>query len=274
MYNEDYMYAVDRSDEYLAHYGIRGMRWGVRKALASGNERRLAKHQARAQKKLAKLQRQATSQDKYNKRAARLAAGAAVAGGLAAAGTEGLGRGISKLGLHTANAATGAGRMLQGVGGHSAASKLARKAGSSLVKAGSVGGPHGMGAIQKGFGAATKGVMDWGNSKSISNALINNNANAMMKIQKLPNNAVTNAAKSGLGSANRALNGVSNNTIARIGAGAVGAGLLGAAAYNKYRASHTDKAAAKAARFEKAMNETFANTKYGRRPKKRNTRRG
>ena len=37
-------YAVERSPEYLAHYGIRGMKWGVRKAIASGNSRRLGRN--------------------------------------------------------------------------------------------------------------------------------------------------------------------------------------------------------------------------------------
>ena len=26
-------YGIQRSDEYLAHYGIKGMKWGVRKAI-------------------------------------------------------------------------------------------------------------------------------------------------------------------------------------------------------------------------------------------------
>ena len=69
-------YAVERSPEYLAHYGIRGMKWGVRKAIASGNSRRLGRQYAKAQKKLAKLNKQADvgeqkkQQVKYAKRAA------------------------------------------------------------------------------------------------------------------------------------------------------------------------------------------------------------
>ncbi len=48
-------YAVERSSDYLAHYGVRGMKWGVRKAIASGNSKRLARQYTKAQKKLAKL---------------------------------------------------------------------------------------------------------------------------------------------------------------------------------------------------------------------------
>lgn len=71
-------YAVERSPEYLMHYGIRGMRWGVRKALAKTGDaraKRLEKHWNKAQKKLAKLNKKADigeqrkQQIKYAKRA-------------------------------------------------------------------------------------------------------------------------------------------------------------------------------------------------------------
>lgn len=42
-------------DSYLAHYGIRGMKWGVRKARESGNNLRLTYHYLRAKAKLRKL---------------------------------------------------------------------------------------------------------------------------------------------------------------------------------------------------------------------------
>ena len=48
-------YAVERSSEYLAHYGVRGMKWGVRKAIERGNSKKLARQYAKAKKKLAKL---------------------------------------------------------------------------------------------------------------------------------------------------------------------------------------------------------------------------
>lgn len=48
-------YAVERSSEYLAHYGVRGMKWGVRKAIdrIGGNLRR-SKQYMDAHKKLQK----------------------------------------------------------------------------------------------------------------------------------------------------------------------------------------------------------------------------
>ena len=91
MSNNEFMYAVERSDEYLAHYGVRGMKWGVRKALAKGGvagARALSKQYAKAQKKLAKLEKQAGKSKKYARRAALMGVGAAAAGGLAARGTK------------------------------------------------------------------------------------------------------------------------------------------------------------------------------------------
>lgn len=37
-------YAVERSPEYLKHYGVKGMKWGVRKAMERGNTRALNRH--------------------------------------------------------------------------------------------------------------------------------------------------------------------------------------------------------------------------------------
>ena len=48
-------YGVTRSKQYLAHYGIRGMKWGVRKAREKGNSAALRYHYIRAKMKLAKL---------------------------------------------------------------------------------------------------------------------------------------------------------------------------------------------------------------------------
>ena len=41
-------YGVTRSPEYLAHYGVRGMKWGVRRALKKNDTRKLAYHYQRA----------------------------------------------------------------------------------------------------------------------------------------------------------------------------------------------------------------------------------
>ena len=81
-------YAVERSPEYLAHYGVRGMRWGVRKAIESGNKKALDRHYKKALAKMKKLNTKANisrSQQEYKGRMADAAtlglSGALIAGG-------------------------------------------------------------------------------------------------------------------------------------------------------------------------------------------------
>ena len=92
------MYAVERSDKYLAHYGVRGMKWGVRKALESGDTRAYERHYRKALRKLNRLQKHANNGSKYAKRAAALGAGALATGSLAVGGVGGLATGIRTAG--------------------------------------------------------------------------------------------------------------------------------------------------------------------------------
>lgn len=71
-------YAVQRSTDHLAHYGVKGMKWGVRKAIATRNQKALDRHFQKAAKKLAKLQDIGLNNKKYAAKA--LAYGAAAAG--------------------------------------------------------------------------------------------------------------------------------------------------------------------------------------------------
>lgn len=81
-------YAVQRSDEYLEHYGIKGMKWGVRKAIASGNSKSMARAYKKASKKLDKLNR--NTNVSVQKVAAQVHKRKALTTGLGAIGLGGL----------------------------------------------------------------------------------------------------------------------------------------------------------------------------------------
>lgn len=91
MRNEYYGTATTPTQDFLAHYGVRGMKWGVRKAIQSGNVRQLSRQYKKAYKKLQKLsekadiQAQKNSASKHGKRAAAsLGVSLAGIGGLSA----------------------------------------------------------------------------------------------------------------------------------------------------------------------------------------------
>lgn len=78
-------YAVIRSTDHLAHYGIKGMRWGVRRAVQSGNEKKLSRQYMKAMKKLSTLKRKAdikvqSEEAKKHNRRAGIALGVGLAG--------------------------------------------------------------------------------------------------------------------------------------------------------------------------------------------------
>ena len=86
-------YGVTRTPEYLMHYGVKGMRWGVRKAKESGSDKKLWRQYEKAHKKLSKLSikadigRQKSEQMKY----AKAAAGGLAGGLIGASGVVGAG---------------------------------------------------------------------------------------------------------------------------------------------------------------------------------------
>ena len=80
-------YAVERTGDSIAHYGVRGMKWGVRKAIQSGNAKALGRQFRKAEKKLAKLEKRGASGKKYAKRAAKLGAAGAALGAAGALGS-------------------------------------------------------------------------------------------------------------------------------------------------------------------------------------------
>ena len=80
-------YAVVRSDDALMHYGIKGMKWGIRRAIKSGNSQRLAKQYSKAARKLGKLSLRANRdlmKKRYTTAKMAMAQGAAVSAGMSA----------------------------------------------------------------------------------------------------------------------------------------------------------------------------------------------
>lgn len=269
-YEKDYMYAIDRSDEYLEHYGIKGMKWGVRKALESGNSRALARQYRKASRKLARLEKRANNGSKYARRAALLGAGAAAAGGLAAAGTEGVGRGLRQAGLLGGRASIGVGQLATRAG-----NAMARRGirGAGRVKAfGTAAQRAGM-KVSTGIHSGGRAVENWGNKTAfaLDNATSRNYAAEAKKLHQYANGLAVGdkghwdamrLANDRAAKATASKTKVTNNMLARAGAAAVGAGLAGAAGYNAYRAATTKKAAAKAAQWKKEMNSAFKGTQY------------
>lgn len=256
MYNNDYMYGVERSNEYLAHYGIRGMKWGVRKAIKSGNSARLSKQYAKASKKLAKLEKRAANTGKYARRAALMGAGAAAAGGLAAVGTAGVSTFMKNNAKYAGKASKGIGNAM--VKGGQLMSKIpgANKTAGKVITAGYNLQANKINNANAVYNAG-RAVDAWGKSNSIARGVGNQAQNAIIR-RGIKSGRIAPATARGV-EVNKAISGVSNNTIARVGAGAIGAGLAVGAAKNAYRAATAKK---KAAKFKSEMNKAFAGTKY------------
>lgn len=228
-------YAVTRSNNHLAHYGIKGMKWGVRKAIALGDSKKLNKEFNKAAKKLSKLQDKALNSGKYAAKAAAYGAAAAGTGALTVGGT-----GLIKSGLKSAGKAIeGVGRAMEDSRKHTTLGSVMRRTGSGMTSASD--------AIEK-----------WGNKKpkptykKVAKRVVDRNTgkSKVVFINKQIGNPATQA------------NAMSNDTKFKIGAGVVTAGLGAAAARNAYIASNSRKYLNKANNFKQAMDDTFAGTKY------------
>lgn len=233
MNNEYYGVASTPTDDFLAHYGIKGMKWGVRKAIQRGDDRALSRQYRKAEKKLAKLERLSNG-SKYAKRATRYGLGAAAMGGLAAIGTP------KNMNSAIAKSVAASNRLLGG----NAATKIARlDAGKKAMEALNGRSPTVNQMIAK--GAAN------------SNRLLGGNAAAKTARLDAGANLMKKANEAGIGGRT-----ISNATALRIGAGALGAGLGLAAIRNQRRAMKAGKRAEQAKQFRAEMNKTFAGTKY------------
>lgn len=85
---DNHYYAVERSGFELAHYGVKGMKWGVRKAIERGNSRALDRHYRKAAKKLQTLTARSDGDlvQKMKKQNAKDTLSGALASGLASGG--------------------------------------------------------------------------------------------------------------------------------------------------------------------------------------------
>ena len=221
--------SVGSNKDFFAHYGVKGIKWGVRNAIALGNQKRLDRHFAKAVKKLNKLQDKALHSGKYAAKAAGYGAAAAGAGALAIGGT-----GLVKKGMNvTGKAMETAGRKMLDSHKHGTLGTILTRTGHSVNKAGDA-------------------VGTWGNLKSKP---------VYKKIAKTVTDRVTGKTKtvfvySQVGKR------MSNDTKFRIGAGAAALGLGALAAKNAYTASNSRKYYDKASRFKTAMDDAFSGTKY------------
>lgn len=239
-------YAVDRNSEYLAHYGIKGMKWGVRKAIESGNTKAYMHHYNKALKKLAKLEKQANSGAKYARRAAALGTAAGLTGGIAFQGANGIVSGLTKRARNTRLAS----RALKGEAIAKAEAKAYKmdNAARSLSEW-SKATPFADFAKKKAEKAYHKAVEDTTNKAGkYYNLSENAKREYRMAIQKKGED-VANVA-----------NNLTRGKMLRAGAAAATAGLLGAAGYNAYRAATTKRAAAKADQWRKEIDATFGTT--------------
>ena len=215
-------YAVQRSTDHLAHYGVKGMKWGVRKAIATGNERALDRHFRKAAKKLRKLADIGLHSKKYAAKAAAYGAAAAGTATIAIPGTKGINSLLQKRAKRYTSLIDSAAKGQVKVGADVITSWERRAANSS-----SLGNK-----IEK-----------WGNEKAFK-----------------PVDVIVKDPK-GEGYVTKSIS-ATKNQLLRAGTGLAALGLAAKAGQNAYRASHGAKYRSKAADFKTEMDRAFAGTKY------------
>lgn len=94
MINEYYGFASTPTEDYLTHYGVRGMKWGVRKALHKKSDKALSRQYRKAQKKLEKYKEKMNLTKQENEDAYHT--GKTIRTGIGALGSLGAGYGIRK----------------------------------------------------------------------------------------------------------------------------------------------------------------------------------
>lgn len=224
-------YGVTRSTDHLAHYGVMGMRWGVRKAITSGNQAALDRHYRRAARKLAKLQNIGNNPYKSAAKAAAYGAAAAGTGALAIGGTGLAAKGIryGAAGIRT----IGKGLEARGI-------NTKNKYGTLLSK-------RPLAKLEN----AAKGIEEWGGKTTTINLhkhVVDPKTGLLVKQGVLGENG--QGIKIG------------NNKIFRAGAALATAGLAAKAYQHGRRAKRADEYRDKAERWKEEMDRNFAGTEY------------
>jgi len=222
-------YGVVRTTDHLEHYGVKGMKWGVRKAIAYGNERILDRHFRKAVKKLRKLQDIGSNSKKYAAKASAYGAAAAGTGTIAISGLKGISNfylNRQKKYMDLAN------RLENGYpninGSADSIAKIAeyrKKAHLDTKKANKIN--------------------EWADSQS-----------SIFK----PRDRVVMKDDGNYGY--ERTKGLTKNDTLRLGAGIATLGLGAKAVQNAYRATHGAKYRKKAYEFKNAMDDAFSGTKY------------
>lgn len=215
-------YGVTRSTDHLAHYGVKGMKWGVRRALARGNDKAVDRHFRKAAKKLRKLQDIGLHSGKYAAKSAAYGAAATGVGTLAVGGTEMAGNIVLSAAKRYAN------RGMHTKAQYNRYTKM-RNAGQDIKNYGN-----------KVY--ATKPVTSYIENAAGERELIPGTKVFKTKTEYKPI--------------------ITGNTLYRIGTGALAAGLAAKAAQNAYRAKNGAEYRQKAADFKNEMDAAFKGTRY------------
>ncbi len=250
-------YAVVRSTDHLAHYGVKGMKWGVRKAIARGDQKKLDKHFRKAAKKLAKLQDIGLNSNKSYAKAAAYGAAAAGMGGLALGGGSAIRKVLSNRldkKISDANAAITASRSLQKkITGQLHSPDTDLNAFTKVQKELAKDRVNNKRIIERSNAIKSKlgEYEEWANKPSVvpkingnPTANVTYDANGMPSYMKFDKEKLT------------------NGQMLRLGAGVAAVGLGAKAAQHLYRARNDAEYRERANQFKDAMDETFRGTKY------------
>lgn len=224
-------YGVTRSTDHLAHYGVKGMRWGVRRALATGNQAALDRHYRRAARKLAKLQKIGNSPYRSGAKAAAYGTAAATTGALALGGT-----GLAAKGMR------------YGAAGIRTAGKLLEKAGINTKNR------YGTALSKRPLNKITEGAKkleEWGTKDTTFNFY-------RPVIDEKTGMITTRGVLGDKGAGIK----INNNKLFRAGAAIATAGLAAKAYQHGRRARNAEMYRDKAERFKDAMDDAFSNTEY------------